>query len=204
MNNQLLLATTNPGKLRELQALLAGLDMRLITPKELGVELDVPETGATYRENASLKALAYTRATGLICMADDSGLEVTALGGAPGVRSARFSPKQSATDADRREYLLERLTGIPRPWQARFVCIVVVSTPLEELFFTEGICPGEIIPEERGTGGFGYDPIFFLPEQHKTMAELDMQIKNQISHRGRAVAAMHPILRSLIALPNGK
>jgi XTP/dITP diphosphohydrolase len=204
VKNQLLLATTNQGKLRELQALLRGLDLRLITPKELSVELDVPETGVTYRENASLKALAYARATGLISLADDSGLEVAALEGAPGVRSARFSPKASATDADRREYLLENLAKFPRPWQARFVCMVVVATPREELFFTEGVCPGEIIPEERGTGGFGYDPIFFLPEQHQTMAELDVQTKNLISHRGRAVTAMHPHLRDLFAPPNSK
>lgn len=204
MEKSLLLATSNQGKLTELRALLDGLNLSLTTPLELGIELDVPETGATYRENASIKALAYTRATGLIVIADDSGLEVEALKGAPGVRSARFSPKMGATDRDRRAYLLERLAGFPRPWHARFICLAVVATPQEELYSTEGICPGEIIPAERGGGGFGYDPIFFLPELQQTMAELDIHTKNTISHRGRAVAAMHPLLHKLFSPPVGK
>jgi XTP/dITP diphosphohydrolase len=204
LEKQLLLATSNQGKLRELRTLLDGLDVALTTPRELGVQLEVSETGDTYRANASLKALAYTRATGLIVLADDSGLEVAALNGAPGIHSARFSPKPSATDKDRRDYLLERLANSPRPWHARFVCLAAVATPQENLLFAEGICPGEIIPEERGTQGFGYDPIFFLPELQRTMAELDMHTKNKLSHRGRAVAAMRPILQELFTSLNGK
>ncbi len=196
---KLLIASTNRGKLREFQEILTGEPFELLLPADLGIALTVEETGETYRENAALKARAYAQASGFITLSDDSGLEVQALGGAPGLHSARYAPQQGATDADRRAYLLENLRGKPRPWLARFVCTVAIATPQGELFFTEGECPGEIIPEERGTNGFGYDPIFYFPERGMTMAELPPEEKNRISHRARAVMAAVPILRRLLA-----
>ncbi|MEJ5314087.1 MULTISPECIES: RdgB/HAM1 family non-canonical purine NTP pyrophosphatase [Anaerolinea] len=196
---KLLIASTNRGKLREFQEILSGEPYDLFLPADLGIALTVEETGTTYRENAALKARAYAQASGLITLSDDSGLEVQALGGAPGLHSARYAPQTGATDADRRAYLLENLRGKPRPWLARFVCTVAIATPQGEIFFTEGECPGEIIPEERGTHGFGYDPIFYFPERGMTMAELPPEEKNRISHRARAVMAAVPILRQLLA-----
>ncbi len=196
--SRLLIATSNPGKVRELQAMLAGLPVELTTPKMLRRSLSVDETGHTYRANAALKAAAYARATGLPALADDSGLEVEALNGLPGIRSARFAPTPNADDAARRAYLLENLAPHPRPWRARFVCVVCLALPDGSLHFAEGICPGEIIPAERGAGGFGYDPIFYLTERGCTMAELPAEEKNRISHRGRAIQALRPALEQFL------
>lgn len=195
---QILLASTNQGKLREIQALLQGQDLELLLPSQVGIDLEVEENGQTYAENAALKGIAYAQASHLLTLSDDSGLEVDALDGLPGLRSARFAPQPNATDADRRAYLLERLRGKPRPWMARFRCVVALVTPSGEVSFAEGICPGEIISEERGQNGFGYDPIFYIPEKDKTMAELDMEEKNKLSHRARAVTAAIPILLELL------
>jgi XTP/dITP diphosphohydrolase len=195
----LLLATNNPGKLIEIQGLLKGLDVEWVTPAQLGLQMNVLEDGQTYAENAARKGLAFARVADLITLADDSGLEVDALGGAPGLHSARFSPKPGANDADRRAYLLARLGKLPRPWIARFRCVIALATPAGGLKFAEGICPGEVIPEERGENGFGYDPIFLLPELCKTMAELDMSEKNQLSHRARAIRAAIPLIQELFA-----
>ena len=195
---QLLLASTNLGKLREMQALLSDISVELITPKMLGIDLDVDEHGSTYAENASLKAVAYSQASGMLTLADDSGLEVEALEGAPGLYSARYSPIANANDADRRAHLLENLEGQPRPWLARFRCVVALAAPGKEVYFAEGNCSGEIIPEERGGSGFGYDPIFLLPELGKTMAELSLEEKNQLSHRARAVMAAKPRLLTML------
>ena len=194
---KLLLASNNKGKLRELQAILADLPLELVTPADINLDLDVFEDGATYAENASKKALAFAHASGLVCIADDSGLEVDALDGAPGLYSARYSSKPGASDADRRAYLLQNLNGKPRPWKARFRATVAIAGPEGSVQIAEGICPGEIIPEERGTGGFGYDPIFFMPELGQTMAELSDETKNRLSHRARAVQAAKPILMRL-------
>lgn len=194
----LLVASTNRGKLRELKALLEGLAVHLIAPDELGLQLEVVEDGNTYAENAARKALAYAKVSGVLTLADDSGLEVAALGGLPGLHSARFSPKPHATDADRRALLLEKLRTIPQPWWARFRCVIALATPPGEVYYAEGVCPGEIIPEQRGSNGFGYDPIFWLPELSKTMAELNMVEKNRLSHRARAVLASRPILERLL------
>lgn len=191
---KLLIASSNPGKLQELHALLDGLELDLITPQQLGLHLNVEERGGTYAENAAQKARAYARATHLMTLADDSGLEVDVLGGAPGVRSARYSPKPGATDADRRAYLLEQLEKFPPPWLAHFHCTVALAVPDGEIVFTEGDCFGEVIAQERGTHGFGYDPIFLLPELGKTMAELSMEEKNRVSHRARAVKSAIPLL----------
>jgi XTP/dITP diphosphohydrolase len=196
--SRLLLATNNQGKVKEIQALLAGLDVELVTPDQLGVELHVDENGETYAENAALKAVAFAELTGLPTLADDSGLEVDALGGQPGLRSARFSSKPGATDADRRAYLLERLQEYERPWTARFRCVIALAAGGTQVQYAEGICEGEIIPEERGVNGFGYDPIFLFPPLGRTMAELSMEEKNQLSHRARAVMAARPLLVSIV------
>jgi XTP/dITP diphosphohydrolase len=196
----LLIATENKGKRRELQQLLDGLSIDLVLPSEAGVTLKVEETGSTYAENAALKAVAYASASGLTALADDSGLEVDALNGAPGLYSARYSPLPGATDADRRAHLLQNLRGEPRPWTARFHATIAVATPGGEVRYAEGACPGEIIPEERGTGGFGYDPIFLLEGQSQTMAELEDAEKNRLSNRGRAVRAAIPILREILGI----
>lgn len=198
--NKLLIATNNKGKVIELQELLMGSDIEFVTPAEIGLELDVEEDGSTYAENASKKAAAFAQASGLISLADDSGLEVDALDGAPGLYSARYSPKPGAKDADRRDFLLQNLTGKPRPWKAKFHATIAIATPAGEIFLAEGNCPGEIIPEERGTSGFGYDPIFFMPELGRTMAEIGMDEKNRLSHRARGVMNALPILKKIFGV----
>jgi XTP/dITP diphosphohydrolase len=196
--SRLLLASNNPGKLKEIQALLGDLNLELCTPAQIDLVLDIKETGQTYAENAALKGLAYARAAKMLTLADDSGLEVDALNGLPGIRSARFAPTPGATDRDRCTYLLKRLSGSPQPWTARFRCIIALVNPSGETHYTEGICPGTIIPDERGENGFGYDPIFLIPELNRTMAELNMAQKNRLSHRALAVQAVRPILSELL------
>jgi XTP/dITP diphosphohydrolase len=195
---KLLIATKNPGKRVEIQALLDEREMELLTPAQLGIDLDVVEDGKTYAENALLKGRAFARASGLITLADDSGLEVDALGGQPGLHSARYVDHPGATDADRRQQLLERLKGLPRPWRARFRCWVAVVIPDGAAQLVEGVCEGEIISDERGQNGFGYDPIFWIPELGKSMAELSMGEKNQLSHRARAIKAALPLLEEYL------
>lgn len=195
---KLLIATNNKGKVEELQDLLKNAGIEFVTPAHIQLELDVEEDGSTYRENAAKKALAFAYASGLVSLADDSGLEVDALNGAPGLHSARYSPKPGANDADRRAFLLHNLADKPRPWTARFHATIAVATPAGDIEFAEGDCPGEIIPEERGAGGFGYDPIFLLTELGKTMAELEMVEKNRLSHRARAVTNAIPMLRKML------
>jgi XTP/dITP diphosphohydrolase len=194
----LLIATNNTGKRVEFEALLAGLDARLVTPAALGLALDVEEIGTTYAENARLKAETLARASGLLTLGDDSGVEVAALGGRPGLHSARFAGP-GASDADRRQKLMQELSQVPAPRAARFVCVVAVAHPAQGTREFEGVVEGEIILEERGTGGFGYDPLFFLPEYQATMAELPEAVKNRLSHRGRAVEAARAYLAGLLS-----
>ena len=195
--NKLLIATNNQGKVLELQELLTGSGIEFVTPAQVNLQLEVEEDGSTYQENAGKKAIAFAQASGLISLADDSGLEVEALDGAPGLYSARYSPKPGAKDKDRRDFLLENLKDKPRPWKAHFHATIAVAKPNGEIEFAEGNCYGEIIPEERGTGGFGYDPIFLMTDLGKTMAELEMEEKNRLSHRALAVIAAMPILKRL-------
>ncbi len=195
--NKLLIATNNKGKVIELQELLKDTGIELVTPADINLILDVEEDGKDYAENACKKAIAFAAASGLISLADDSGLEVEALGGAPGLYSARYSPKPGANDADRRAFLLQNVKDKPRPWKAHFHATIAIAKPSGELENVEGNCFGEIIPDERGTGGFGYDPIFFIPELNQTMAELSMEHKNRLSHRARAVMNAIPILEKL-------
>jgi XTP/dITP diphosphohydrolase len=192
---QLLIATGNPGKLKEIKEILSPLSLSLRSPADLKLDLKVTESGTTYSENARLKAKAYLEAAQMPVLSDDSGLEVEVLNGAPGLFSARFSPKKNATDADRRETLIQQLDGRPTPWQAEFHCTAILALPDGRTFETAGRCKGRIIRDERGTTGFGYDPIFLIPKYNQTMAELGSEIKNQISHRARVLQAMMPIIR---------
>ena len=198
MQITLLAATGNPGKLKEIKAILDHIGVNIISPKDIGLDLDVEETGVTYSQNARIKADAFHRASGLPVLADDSGLEVDPLDGAPGVHSARFSPKENATDADRREYLLEKLQEKSHPWRAHFHCTAILLVPGEKVIEKNGRCDGVIIPEERGKHGFGYDPIFYIPEFAATMAELSPSIKNQISHRAKALNSLTPGIKRLL------
>ena len=195
----LLIATNNKGKIKELQGLLKDTGIELITPAQINLDLDVIEDGNTYAENATKKAVAFAQASGLISLADDSGLEVDALNGAPGLYSARYGSTdgRKLSDAERRAILIQDLQHKPRPWTARFHATIAVAVPNGETHLVEGFCEGEIIPEERGTGGFGYDPIFLLSELGKTMAELSMEEKNRLSHRARAVMNAKPVLKML-------
>ena len=200
--NKLLIVTNNQGKILEFQELLNGPGIEFVTPAQIHLDLEVKEDGSNYKENAAKKAAAFAQASGLTSLADDSGLEVDALGGAPGLYSARYSPKPAAKDKDRRDFLLANLKDKPRPWTAHFHATIAIATSTGDIEFTEGNCHGEIIPEERGTGGFGYDPIFFIPELGKTMAELGMEEKNKLSHRARAVMAAMPILKRMVSGKN--
>ncbi len=190
-----LVATQNDGKAREYQALLAPLEATLRFPGELGLHLDVVEDGTSYAENARKKAAAYAEAAGMLALADDSGLEVDALGGAPGIHSARYA---EGSDADRVAALLAELQGVPEEQRtARFRCVIVIITPSGDVYEAEGVCEGAITFEPAGGGGFGYDPIFYLPEQERTMAQLSRAEKNRLSHRARAAEAALPILQDL-------
>ena len=196
----IVLASNNPGKVAELQSLLADMQgVRILTPADLGLELEVVEDGSSYAENAAKKALAFAEASGLMCLADDSGLEVEALNDAPGIYSARYAPNEEADDADRRAYLLKQLKGKAEPWKAVFRSTVCLATAEGKLHYAEGECVGRIIPNERGDGGFGYDPIFMLEGEKRTMAELESDEKNRLSHRAGAIVAMKAILESLLS-----
>ncbi len=197
MIKTLLIATTNKGKQTEMFALLENEIYILRTPQDLSISLEVNETGSTYAENARLKAAAFCKASGLPALADDSGLEVDALDGAPGLFSARFSSNPDATDADRRALLIKKLKNVSRPWKARFVCTMAFALPDGKLYYSHGICRGEIIPEERGNGGFGYDPVFLCGDTNRTMAELGMLEKNRISHRAKAIMGILSYMYSI-------
>ena len=190
MTATLLLATNNPHKVEEFRSIFLPYDVILQTPADLGLFNEVIESGNTYLENACLKALPYWQDGQNRVLADDSGLEVEALQGAPGIHSHRFLPDPNATSHDRCLYLLERLQGMPRPWRAAFHCEVVLLTRQGALFTSHGICTGQIIPEFRGENGFGYDPIFLVDGTDQTMAELDPARKNHLSHRGKAALGM--------------
>ncbi|WP_027355730.1 XTP/dITP diphosphatase [Desulfofundulus thermocisternus] len=194
---KLVLATRNPGKVRELSQLLSPLGYEVLSLEHFPGVPEVVEDGATFRDNAVKKATAVARHTGQLALADDSGLEVDYLGGAPGVHSARFAG-EGHDDRANNEKLLRLLAGVPPEKRtARFRCVVAVATPEGKVFTTEGTCEGVIAEEPRGEGGFGYDPLFYVPSCGKTFAELDPEVKNRISHRGRALALMREILAGL-------
>lgn len=200
----LVIATRNPGKVRELAELLADLPVRLLSLADFPELPEIPEEGETFAANAVAKARQVATLTGLPALADDSGLEVAALGGRPGVHSARYAADLTAplppTDEDNWRKLLKELHGVPEgERQARFVCVIALALPDGRLFTTRGECPGVIATEPRGNQGFGYDPVFWLPEYQATMAEVGLEVKNRLSHRARALAEMKEVLRRLEA-----
>ncbi len=197
---ELLVATNNPGKLEEFRRLLAGLPVQVVSPSDAGIRLEVPEPYATYAENATAKARAFCLASGLLTLADDSGIEVAALNWGPGVRSARFG---GADVTDNATHLLDQLRGADDR-AARMVCWLALAIPAAapegepEVELFSGTVKGSVSDERRGEGGFGYDPIFLLPDG-RTTAELPPEEKDGLSHRGRAVAAASPHIRQLAA-----
>ena len=196
-NDKLLLATNNRAKVSEYQNLFSDLPYELVTLSEEGITTEVAEEGMSLEENARIKAKAYAGESGLLALADDSGLEVDALGGEPGPLSARYAG-EGASDMDRISYLLARLEGVP--WEqrtARFRAVIAIAIPGEEVELCSGECPGFITFAPRGEHGFGYDPVFYLPELDKTMAELPMELKNQVSHRGKAASKAREALERL-------
>jgi XTP/dITP diphosphohydrolase len=194
---KLLLATNNQAKVREYRSLLQDLPFTLVTLAEQGISTVVDEVGESLEENARLKACTLAGESQLLALADDSGLEVDALGGEPGRLSARYAG-EGASDKDRVSYLLSRMKDVP--WEKRsacFRCVIAIAQPGGEAQFCTGECRGFITFEPRGAWGFGYDPVFYLPEFDKTMAELPLEIKNQVSHRGRAVREAYRLLKKL-------
>jgi XTP/dITP diphosphohydrolase len=194
---KLLLATFNPGKIREYRFLLDGLGYQITTPAEEGIGKVVTESGKSYEQNARLKAITYAQLSQLTTLADDSGLEVDVLSGEPGVKSARFAG-EAASDAEKVNLLLAKLNQVP--WEqrtARFKCVIAIATREGEVEVCYGECQGMIALKGKGKNGFGYDPIFFLPEIGKTMAELSLEVKNQISHRGQAGQKARRVLQQL-------
>ena len=191
---RLLLATNNPGKAAEFRQLLAGCGWELVTPAELGLTIQVEETGQTYAENATLKAVEYARAGGLVTLADDSGLEVDALDGRPGVLSARYAGADR-TDQERVQALLEELAGVPDDERtARFRCVIAIADATGRVELVDGTVEGRIGHEPRGENGFGYDPIFLLPDRGMTTAELPPDEKNAVSHRAVAARKARTVL----------
>jgi len=193
-HKKLLLATNNKGKAREYKSLLRGIPYDIVTPAEAGISTEVEETGATFEENARLKATTMAAASGLLSLADDSGLEVDALGGEPGPLSARHAG-EGATDRDRIDYLLKRLKDVPEKERtARFRCVIAIAEPGGRVEVCAGESRGLITTAPRGEHGFGYDPVFYVPERGKTMAELAPEEKNRISHRARAAEKARQLL----------
>jgi XTP/dITP diphosphohydrolase len=194
--NKLLLATNNRGKVREYKSLLRGTPYEIVTLADAGITAEVSETGRTFEENARLKATSLAAASGLLTLADDSGLEVDALGGEPGVISARYAG-ENASDSNRVKFLLEKLKDIPeRKRTARFRCVIAIASPGGRVELFSGECRGIITKSPRGYNGFGYDPVFYIPELGKTMAELPPQEKDRISHRARAAEKAREFLMS--------
>ncbi len=198
----LVMATRNPGKIRELKALLKDLGIKLLSLTDFPELPEIPEVGATFYENAAAKARQVAALTGLPALADDSGLEVAALNGRPGVYSARYAQEQTfpalPRDEDNWRKLLAELKGVPRERrQARFVCEIALALPDGRLYRATGECHGMIALNPEGSQGFGYDPVFWVPAYGRTMAQLAPRVKNKISHRGRALADLKELLASL-------
>jgi len=189
---KLLIATKNRGKVTEIRALLGGgvqKSVEVITLMDMPAVTEPREDGKTFAENARVKALHYAQALKVLCVADDSGLSVDALGGLPGVRSARYAG-EGATDASNNAHLLHELAPHPRPWKAAFVCAAAAALPGRVVAEATGKLQGQIVPEARGEEGFGYDPVFLVDSTWKTLAELPTEEKNRISHRGQAMRAL--------------
>ncbi|MCX6012948.1 MAG: XTP/dITP diphosphatase [Chloroflexi bacterium] len=202
MDNKLLIATNNAGKLKEFQFMLRDIPVKLLSLADVGITAQIEETGKTYTENAEIKAAGYAALSSLITLADDSGLEVDALGGEPGVMSARYAGEK-ASDSDRVQFLLSKIRNVPQEKRtAHFKCVIAVAIPEKKIELRFGQCDGFISFEPHGTNGFGYDPVFYLPEYGKTVAELPSDLKNRISHRGRAAENCCSLLLSLFSSYN--
>lgn len=196
---KLLVATTNPGKVREYTQLLSGVPYQITSLNQEGIVSEVEETGDTFEENACIKARAYSSLSGLLTLADDSGLEVDALGGEPGVRSARYGGVEGS-DESRVELLLKNLKDVP--WEARrgrFRCVIAIASPSGQMQTVSGTVEGIIQYEPKGSNGFGYDPVFHLPHLDRTMAELSLEEKNELSHRSQAARKAAPLLMSMFS-----
>jgi XTP/dITP diphosphohydrolase len=199
VQDRLLVATNNPGKLEEYQHLLRDLSLEIASLRQEEIDYEPEETGVTFEENAILKANAFAKRSGLLTLADDSGLEIDRLGGAPGVHSARYGGTRRGEDVRRYEFVLRQLEGVPEPERTgRFRCVVALATPEGHVATAEGAIEGVIAFEPQGDHGFGYDPIFFIPKFDCTMAQLPPETKNRISHRARAAQAAVPIIRRLV------
>ncbi|OGO51344.1 MAG: non-canonical purine NTP pyrophosphatase, RdgB/HAM1 family [Chloroflexi bacterium RBG_16_68_14] len=191
---RLLIATNNPGKAAEFRRLLDGCGWQIVTPAEVGLEVPMEEAGQTYAENATIKAVGYAKASGLVSLADDSGLEVDTLGGRPGPLSARYAGPDR-TDAERVQALLQELAEVPDEGRiACFRCVIAIADPAGRVELVEGSVEGRIAREPRGKNGFGYDPVFLLPERGMTAAELPPDEKNAVSHRGEAARKARTVL----------
>lgn len=182
------LASNNPNKLREMKAILEPLGWEIFTMKELGVHVEPEENGLTFEENSKIKAVAVMEATGLPAIADDSGIEVDALDGAPGVYSARYGGEACPDDKARNQFLLKNMEAVPDEKRTgRFVSVITMASPDGRVVSARGELEGQILRQEKGDGGFGYDPLFYIPTEDCTMAELSSERKNEISHRAAAL-----------------
>ena len=198
MSKRIIFATGNQGKMKEIKMILADLDVQVVSLKEAGIEADIVEDGATFQENAVIKAKTIMELTGDIVLADDSGLEIDYLNKEPGIYSARYMGEDTSYDI-KNNNLIGRLNGVPDEKRtARFVCVIAAAFPNGEILTTEGTIEGMIGYEIKGSNGFGYDPIFYLPQYKCTTAELDMELKNELSHRGKALRAMKEQLKNKI------
>lgn len=202
MRQKIIFATGNAGKMREIREILRDMDVSILSMKEAGIDTDIEENGSTFEENAVIKARAVAAAagqSGAIVLADDSGLEIDHLNKEPGIYSARYLGEETSY-AVKNQNLIDRLAGVPDPERtARFVCVIAAVLPDGQVITTRGVIEGRIDYEEKGTGGFGYDPIFYVPEFGRTTAELNMEEKNRISHRARALEAMKTELRKVLS-----
>ena len=183
---KLVLASNNPHKLEELRSILCSLGMDVVSQREMGINIEPEETGCTFEENSYIKARTIMDACGIATIADDSGLMVEALNGEPGIYSARYGGAECRSDMDRLNCLLRKMEKTENR-KAKFVSVITMLTPDGKKIVARGECPGEILRSPRGNNGFGYDPVFYIPEEHCTFAELSSEQKNRISHRARAL-----------------
>lgn len=198
--DKIIFATGNEGKMKEIRLLLEDLGVKILSLKEAGIHLEIQENGTTFEENAVIKARAVMEETGTLVLADDSGLEIDYLNGEPGVYSARYLGEDTSYRI-KNQNLIDRLRGVPEEKRtARFVCAIAAVFPDGRILTTRGTIEGIIGYEERGDGGFGYDPIFWLPEYGCSTAELSMEKKNELSHRGKALSAMKKELRKALGV----
>jgi XTP/dITP diphosphohydrolase len=198
-NLELLIATHNQGKMREYRHLLQDVPLKLVSLDELGISQDIAETGTTFAENAWLKAEGYAGLSGMLTLSDDSGLEVDALGGEPGIHSARYGGDSCASDQERVQLLLRNLAGVPREKRtARFRCVIAICDPDGRKASVVGSVAGMIQYEPEGNEGFGYDPVFYLPSYGQTMSQIPLADKNRISHRSDATGKAKAVLKELV------